>query len=40
MADDGHNVTMPAGFSPQNTEPILGIVVSDAFDEAGQHFLG
>ena len=32
--------TMSTHFSPQNAEPILGIVVGDALDEAGQNFLG
>ena len=40
MADHGHQVTMPARFGAQNAEAILGIVVGDALDEAGQHFLG
>ena len=34
------NVTMPARFGAQNAEAVLGIVVGDALDEAGQHFLG
>jgi hypothetical protein len=25
MANNGHNVTMPTRFSPQNAEPILGM---------------
>ena len=40
MADYGHNVTMSARFGAQNTEAVFGIVVGDALDEAGQHFLG
>ena len=40
MADHGHDITMPARLGAQNAEAILGIVVGDALDEAGQHFLG
>ena len=40
MADHGHDITMPARLGPQNAEAVLGVVVGDALDEAGQHFLG
>ena len=40
MADHGHDITMPSRFGPQNAEAVLGVVVGDALDEAGQHFLG
>ena len=40
MADDGHHIAMPARLGAQNAEAVLGIVVGDALDEAGQHFLG
>ena len=40
MADNGHDVTMPARLGAQNAEAVLGIVVRDALDEAGQNFLG
>jgi hypothetical protein len=34
MADHGHKITMPARLGPQNAEAILGVVVSDALDQA------
>ena len=40
MADDGHQIAMPARLRPQNAEAVLGVVEGDALDEAGQHFLG
>jgi hypothetical protein len=40
MADNRHDITMAARLGPQNAEAVLGIVVRDALDEAGQHFLG
>ena len=40
MTDDGHDITMAARLGPQNAEAVLGIVISDALDQAGQHFLG
>ena len=40
MADNGHDIAMPARLGAQNAEAILGIVVRDALDEAGQNFLG
>jgi hypothetical protein len=39
MADNGHDITMPARLGPQNTESILGIMVGDALDEAGKNLL-
>jgi hypothetical protein len=40
MADNRHDITMAARFGAQNAEAILGVVVGDALDQAGQHFLG
>src|SRR5436190_21698087 len=40
MADDRHNVAMPSRFGAQNTKAIFRIVVRDALDQAGQHFVG
>ena len=40
MADHGHQIAMPARLDPQNAEAVLGIVVGDALDQAGQDFLG
>ena len=40
MAHHGHEITMAARLGPQNAEAILGIMIGDALDEAGQHFLG
>src|ERR1700745_4401531 len=40
VADHRHDITMPARFGSQDTEPVLGVVVGDALDEAGHVFLG
>ena len=40
MPNDGHDVPMAARLGAQNAEAVLGVVVGDALDEAGQHFLG
>jgi hypothetical protein len=40
MADNRHDIMMAAHFGAQYAEAVLGIVVGDALDEAGQHFLG
>src|SRR5437667_3712207 len=38
MADDRHQVPVPAGLHAQHAEPVLLIVEGDAFDETGQDF--
>ena len=40
MTDNGHDIAMAARLGPQKAEAVLGIVISDALDQAGQHFLG
>ena len=40
MADNGHDITMPARLGSQNTEAIVSIVVRDPLNEAHQTFLG
>ena len=39
VADDCEEVAMPARLDPKNTEAILGVVVSDTFDDGPQDFL-
>jgi hypothetical protein len=39
MADNGHDITMPARLGPQNAKAILGIMVRDAFDQPGKNLL-
>src|SRR5262249_15405248 len=39
VPDDRYDIPMPAHLGAQNAEAVLGIVVGDAFDEAGQNFL-
>jgi hypothetical protein len=39
MADNGHDITMPARLGPQNAKAILGIMISDALDETGKSLL-
>ena len=40
VADHRNEVTMAARFGAQNAEAILGIMIGDSLDQAGQHFLG
>jgi hypothetical protein len=37
MADNGHDITMPARLSPQNAKAILDIMVGDPLDQPRQH---
>jgi len=39
MADNGHNVTMPARLGTQDAKAILDIMVRDALDETSEHLL-
>ena len=39
MADNGHDITMPARLGSQNAKAVLGIMVRDALDETGKNFL-
>ena len=40
MADNRHDITMAARLGAQYAEAVVGVVVGNALDEAGQHFLG
>ena len=40
MPDGGHQFAVPARLDADYAEAVLGVVVSDAFDEARQNFLG
>jgi hypothetical protein len=40
VADDGHQLPMPAGLGPQNAEAVLRVMEGDPLNEAGQYFLG
>ena len=40
MADDGDQFAVAARLDAKHTEAVLGVVVGDTLDEAGQHFLG
>ena len=37
MADNGHDITMPARLSPQNAKAILDIMVGNPLDQPSQH---
>jgi hypothetical protein len=37
VTDDRDKIAMATGLCPQNTKPILGVVVSDTLDKASQH---
>jgi hypothetical protein len=37
MANDSHQVPMTASLDPDDTEAVLGILVSDALNQTGQH---
>ena len=39
MADNSHDITMPAHLSSQNTKAIVCIMVGDALDETGKNLL-
>ena len=39
MADNGHDITMPARLGPQNAKAVLGIMVGDPLDDAGKNLL-
>ena len=39
MAYHGHDIAVASCLGTQHAEAILGVVVSDALDEAGQDFL-
>jgi hypothetical protein len=39
MADNGHDITMSARLGPQHAKAILGVMVRDALDQAGENFL-
>jgi hypothetical protein len=39
MAYDGHDIAVASCLGTQHTEAILGIVICDALDQAGQYFL-
>ena len=39
VTNHGNQITVPACLRAQNTKPIFGVVVGDALDEPGQHFL-
>ena len=38
MADNGHDITMPARLSPQNAKAILDSMVGNPLDQPRQHF--
>ena len=39
MADDGHQIAVPARLRPEHAEAVLSVVEGDALDEPGEHFL-
>jgi hypothetical protein len=39
MADNGHDITMPACLGSKNAKAILGIMVRDALDETSKSLL-
>ena len=39
VADNSHDITMPARLDPQNAKAILSIMVRDALDETGKNLL-
>ena len=40
MAYHGHDIAVASGLGTQHAEAILGVVICDALDQAGQYFLG
>ena len=39
MADDGHQIAMPARFRPEHAEAVLGVMEGDPLNEACENFL-
>ena len=39
MADNGHDITMPARLGSQNAKAVLDIMTRHALDETGKNFL-
>ena len=39
LADDGHEITMPARLGSEHAEPVLLVVEGDPLNQAGQDFL-
>jgi hypothetical protein len=39
MAENGHDITIPARLGSQNAKAVLDIMVRDALDETGKNFL-
>ena len=37
MADNGHDITMPARLGPQNAKAVLDIMIGDPLDQPRQH---
>jgi hypothetical protein len=40
MAYHGHDIAVASCLGTQHTKPILGVVICDALNQAGQYFLG
>ena len=40
IAYQGHDIAVASCLGTQHTEAILGVVICDALDQAGQYFLG
>jgi hypothetical protein len=40
MADNGHDITMPARLGPQNAKTVLDIMVRDALDQTASTSCG
>jgi hypothetical protein len=37
MADQGDQLALATGLNPQDAKAILGVLVSDALDQSGEH---
>jgi len=39
MANDGHQIAVPARLRPENAKAVLAIVEGNPLDKAGEYFL-
>src|SRR6266568_3174982 len=39
MADQGDQLAVATGLNPQDAKAVLGVLVSDALDQSGEHFV-
>ena len=38
MTNQGDQITLPTGLNPDDTEAVVGVLISDALNQSGQYF--